>query len=51
MVAQRVSSVMNMTNILVMDNGRCIGYGDHQTLLETCPEYRNIYETQMGSMC
>ena len=50
LVAQRVSSVQNMTNILVMDDGRCIGYGTHQHLLETCPAYREIYETQMGAM-
>jgi len=49
MVAQRVSSIMSMTNILVMDNGRCIGYGSHEHLLETCETYRNIYENQMGS--
>ena len=42
---------MSMTNILVMDNGACIGYGSHQELLETCPEYRAIYETQMGALC
>ena len=51
LIAQRVSSVMSMTNILVMDNGACIGYGSHQELLETCPEYRAIYETQMGALC
>ncbi len=50
MVAQRVSSVQSMTNILVLEEGRCIGYGDHAHLLETCPTYRTIYETQMGSM-
>ena len=50
MVAQRVSSVQAMTNILVMDDGRCIGYGDHAHLLETCPAYREIYETQMGAL-
>ncbi len=50
MVAQRVSSIQNMTNILVLDNGRCIGYGDHEHLLKTCPEYREIFETQMGSL-
>ena len=47
MIAQRVSSIMNMTKILVMDNGRVIGYGTHQELLETCPDYRSIYEIQM----
>ena len=50
MIAQRVSSVMGMTHILVMDNGRCIGYGNHEELLENCPAYREIYETQMGAM-
>ena len=50
MIAQRVSSVMNMTNILVMDNGRCIGYGNHEHLLETCQEYREIFKTQMGAL-
>lgn len=51
MVAQRASSVMGMTNILVMDNGRCIGYGNHEYLMKNCPAYRDIYETQMGAMC
>lgn len=50
MVAQRVSSVMGLTDILVMDDGRCIGYGNHEYLLKTCPAYRDIYETQMGAM-
>lgn len=50
MVAQRVSSVQGMTNILVMDEGRCIGYGSHAHLLDTCRQYREIYETQMGAM-
>ena len=49
MIAQRVSSIMNMTKILVMDNGRVIGYGKHEDLLETCPDYRSIYEIQMDS--
>ena len=50
MIAQRVSSVMNMTNILVMDNGACIGYGTHEQLLKNCPAYKEIYDTQMGAM-
>lgn len=48
MIAQRVSSIMGMTHILVMDNGRCVGYGTHEELLETCPAYRETYEIQMG---
>lgn len=49
LIAQRVSSVMNLSHILVMDNGRMIGYGTHEELLESCPEYREIYEIQMAS--
>ena len=50
MVAQRVSSIMGMTHILVMDNGRCVGYGTHDELLKTCDTYRETYEAQMGDM-
>lgn len=50
MVAQRVSSIMNMTHILVMDDGRAIGYGTHAELLESCQTYREICEAQMGTM-
>ena len=50
MIAQRVSSVMNMTKILVLDDGRCIGYGTHEQLLESCAAYRETYEVQMGAL-
>ena len=50
MIAQRVSSIQSMTHILVMDNGHCIGYGTHQELLESCPAYKEIYDTQMGAL-
>lgn len=50
MVAQRVSSVMGMTHILVMDNGACVGYGTHEELMDTCPVYRETYQIQMGEM-
>ena len=50
LIAQRVSSVMNMDHIMVMDNGCCIGYGTHEELLLNCPEYKEIYTTQMGAM-
>lgn len=48
MVAQRASSVMNLTNILVLDEGRVIGYGNHESLLQNCPVYRDICQSQMG---
>ena len=50
MIAQRVSSVMNMTKILVLDSGKCIGYGTHEELLASCPAYRETYEVQMGAI-
>ena len=50
MIAQRISSVMNMTKILVLDNGRCIGYGTHEELMKTCGAYRKTYEAQMGAI-
>ena len=50
MIAQRVSSVMNMTNILVLDNGRCIGYGSHEELLKTCKPYLDTFKVQMGEI-
>ena len=50
LIAQRVSSVMNMDKILVLDNGKCIGYGTHEELLLTCKDYRETYEVQMGAM-
>lgn len=47
-VAQRVSSVKDSDLILVLDEGRIIGKGKHEELLETCPEYRQISDSQMG---
>ena len=50
LIAQRVSSIRNLDHILVMDNGRAIGYGSHDALMETCPEYREICRAQMGEI-
>lgn len=50
MIAQRVSSIMNMTKIIVIEDGRIIGYGKHRELLETCQLYREIYDFQMGEL-
>lgn len=46
MIAQRVSSIMGMDHIMVLDNGRCIGFGTHEELMENCPAYRETYEMQ-----
>ena len=48
-VAQRVSSIMQHDHILVLEDGRTLGYGTHEELLKSCPVYREIYESQMGS--
>ena len=48
-VAQRVSSLRHADLILVLEEGRVIGRGNHQSLLQTCPVYREIAETQMGT--
>lgn len=48
-VAQRVSSVKDMTNILVMEDGEMIGFGTHESLLKSCSVYKDIYMSQMGA--
>ena len=48
MIAQRVSSIMNMDRILVMDNGKIIGNGTHEELMKICAPYREICEIQIG---
>ena len=48
LVAQRVSSVMHADLILVLEEGEIIGRGTHAELLETCPVYKEIHDSQMG---
>ena len=47
-VAQRVSSIMYCDLILVLDEGKVIGQGTHEELLESCEVYRQISESQIG---
>ncbi len=47
-IAQRVSSIMSLDDIIMLDEGKIIGHGTHDELMRDCPEYREIYETQMG---
>ena len=48
LVAQRVSSIRGCTRILVLSDGRPIGYGSHEELRTGCEEYRTIALSQMG---
>jgi ATP-binding cassette subfamily B protein len=47
-VAQRVSSVMQCDQILVIEKGRILGYGTHDELVNTCSLYNEIHQSQMG---
>ncbi|TLS53305.1 ABC transporter ATP-binding protein [Paenibacillus antri] len=46
-VAQRVSTIKNAEQIIVLDHGRIVGKGTHEKLLESCPTYRDIAESQL----
>ena len=48
MVAQRISTVLEADTILVLDKGRIVAEGTHRELLETSPDYREIYDSQLG---
>ena len=47
-IAQRISSIMNSDHILMIDDGKCIGYGTHEELLAGCEAYKEISDAQMG---
>jgi ATP-binding cassette subfamily B protein len=48
-VAQRISTVLNADNILVLDRGRIVAQGKHSELIQTSPIYKEIYESQLGN--
>jgi len=45
-IAQRIASVIDADKIIVMDDGKINAVGSHETLLETNPIYREVYESQ-----
>ena len=47
-IAQRISSILHADHILVLEDGREIGYGTHEQLMEECESYREISQSQMG---
>jgi ATP-binding cassette subfamily B protein len=46
-VAQRVSTIIDADNIIVLDSGRCVGQGKHTELMQTCEVYREIVRSQL----
>ena len=48
-VAQRVSSIKSAEHIIVLDDGRVIGYGTHDQLMRDCPPYREVADIQLGA--
>ncbi len=47
-VAQRISTVLHADRIVVLDEGRIVGQGTHEELMETCEEYREIAMSQLS---
>ncbi len=47
-VAQRIGTIRNADKIIVLDEGRAVGIGTHDELLESCPVYREIARSQLS---
>jgi ABC-type multidrug transport system fused ATPase/permease subunit len=45
-VAQRIGTIMDADQIIVLDGGRIAGRGTHEELLENCGIYREVFESQ-----
>jgi ATP-binding cassette subfamily B multidrug efflux pump len=48
MITQRIGTAMAADRILVLDRGAIVGYGTHAELMHTCPEYLDIFRSQIG---
>jgi ATP-binding cassette subfamily B protein len=48
-VSQRVSTITDADQIIVLDNGAIVGLGRHEELLETCPTYVEIVQSQLAA--
>ena len=46
-IAHRFSTVISADTIVVMDDGRIVAQGGHEELMQTCPLYQSLYETQL----
>ncbi|MBU3803678.1 MAG: ABC transporter ATP-binding protein/permease, partial [Candidatus Cellulosilyticum pullistercoris] len=47
-IAQKVSTIMNADQILVLDEGKLVGIGNHETLMKNCSVYQAIANSQMN---
>ncbi len=47
-VSQRVASIVNADKIIVLEDGKMVGQGSHQELINTCAEYKETYLAQTG---
>ena len=47
-VAQRIGTIMNADKIIVLDEGKCVGYGTHKELLKNCEIYKQIALSQLS---
>ena len=48
MVVQRIAMAMSATRIMVMDEGKIVGFDRHDVLLDECQAYRELYDSQIG---
>ncbi|MDO8872632.1 MAG: ABC transporter ATP-binding protein [Methanoregula sp.] len=48
LIAQRISTVISADRIILLENGRIIASGCHEDLLRTSPQYKEIYDSQLG---
>ena len=47
-VAQRISTILNADQIIVLDEGKIVGKGTHKELMQNCEEYREIANSQLS---
>ena len=50
LVAQRISAALTADVIVVLEDGRIVAKGSHAELLRSSPQYRSIYESQLGAV-
>ncbi|MEG1879320.1 MAG: ABC transporter ATP-binding protein, partial [Pseudoflavonifractor sp.] len=48
-VAQRISTILHADQIIVLDEGKVAGIGNHEALMETCPTYQEIAKSQLSA--